>query len=433
MSNVAVVGTQWGDEGKGKIVDWLSEGADVVVRYQGGHNAGHTLVVNGVTYKLSLLPSGIVRPSTLSLIGNGVVLDPWAFLEEIDRVGQQGVSVTPERLRVAENCCLILPYHGELDRARESQDKGGGIGTTGRGIGPAYEDKVARRAIRLCDLSDERELGERLDAALGHHDSLRNALGLPRVDKKATIAALMSVAPRLLPYQDAVWRVLHRSKSEGAKILFEGAQGAMLDVDHGTYPYVTSSNTLAGSVSSGSGIDPKALDFVLGITKAYSTRVGNGPFPSELFDDVGDAIGERGKEFGTVTGRRRRCGWFDAVMVSQVVQMSGIDGIALTKLDVLDDLEEIKLCVGYQLEGETIIGLPPSAKLQASITPVYEIIAGWQRSTRGIRSLAKLPAEAVRYVRRIEELVDAPIALLSTGADREDTIVVTDPFSRRST
>ena len=432
MSNVAVVGTQWGDEGKGKIVDWLSEGADIVVRYQGGHNAGHTLVVDGTTYKLSLLPSGIVRPSALSVIGNGVVIDPWAFLEEINRVQQQGISITPDRLRVAENCCLILPYHGELDRAREGRDKRGGIGTTGRGIGPAYEDKVARRAVRLCDLWDEKELSNRLDVALSHHDILRTGLGLADIDKQAIMSALLEVAPRLRPYQDAVWRVLHRRKVEGAKILFEGAQGAMLDVDHGTYPYVTSSNTLAGSISSGSGIDAKALDFVLGITKAYSTRVGNGPFPSELFDDTGSLIGERGREFGTVTGRRRRCGWFDAVMVRQVVQMSGIDGIALTKLDVLDELEEIKICVGYELEGEAINGVPSSAKLQASIVPIYETLHGWQTSTRGIRSLAKLPKNAVNYVTRVEELVEAPIALLSTGADREDTIVLTDPFSQNS-
>ena len=430
MSSVAVIGTQWGDEGKGKIVDWLSEDADVVVRFQGGHNAGHTLVIDGVTYKLSLLPSGIVRPSTLSVIGNGVVIDPWAFLAEIDRVQHQGVSVTPERLRVAENCCLILPYHGELDRARESADTRGGIGTTGRGIGPAYEDKVARRAIRLCDLSDSQELEERLDIALAHHDILRSAFGMSRVDRGAIVDSLMEVGPRLRPYQDSVWKVLHRSRTESKRILFEGAQGAMLDIDHGTYPYVTSSNTLPGTISSGAGVDAKAVDFVLGITKAYATRVGNGPFPSELFDDVGKLIGARGKEFGTVTGRRRRCGWFDAVMVGQVVKISGVDGIALTKLDVLDDLEEIKICVGYELEGSPVDGLPSSGKLQAAIVPIYETLTGWKKSTKGAKLLEELPREAIRYIRRIEELVEAPIAMLSTGASREDTIVITRPFSR---
>ena len=429
MSSVAVVGTQWGDEGKGKIVDWLSEEADVVVRYQGGHNAGHTLVVEGVTYKLSLLPSGIVRPSAVSLIGNGVVIDPWAFLEEIERVQQQGVSITPERLRVAENCCLILPYHGELDRAREGNKKGGGIGTTGRGIGPAYEDKVARRAIRLCDLSDSEVLAERLDIALDHHNSLRSALDLALIDKDVMVEELMKIAPRLLPHQDSVWQILHRSRMKGERILFEGAQGAMLDIDHGTYPYVTSSNTLAGSISSGCGVDPKALDYVLGISKAYSTRVGNGPFPTELLDDIGQAIGERGKEFGTVTGRKRRCGWFDAVMLRQVVQMSGVDGIALTKLDVLDELSEIKICVGYELEGKAIRCLPSSAKLQALVTPICETLAGWKSSTEGVRSLEQLPDEALRYVKRIEELISAPVTILSTGPDRKDTIVIRDPFS----
>ena len=429
MSSVAVIGTQWGDEGKGKIVDWLSDEADVVVRYQGGHNAGHTLVVEGVTYKLSLLPSGIVRPSALSLIGNGVVVDPWAFLEEIDRIQQQGVIVTPERLRIAENCCLILPYHGELDRAREGMAKGGGIGTTGRGIGPAYEDKVARRAIRLCDLSDREVLAERLDIALAHHNNLRVALGIAVVDKDAMIDALMKIAPCILPYQDSVWQVLHRSRLEGERILFEGAQGAMLDIDHGTYPYVTSSNTLAGSISSGCGLDPKALDYVLGITKAYSTRVGNGPFPTELSDHIGQEIGERGKEFGTVTGRKRRCGWFDAIMLRQVVQMSGVDGIALTKLDVLDELDEIKLCIGYELEGEAIDRLPSSVKLQSLVTPIYETLAGWKRSTEGLRSLEELPDEALKYVNRVEELIGAPVTIISTGPERKDTIVIRDPFS----
>ena len=429
MSSVAVIGTQWGDEGKGKIVDWLSDEADVVVRYQGGHNAGHTLVVEGVTYKLSLLPSGIVRPSALSLIGNGVVVDPWAFLEEIDRIQQQGVIVTPERLRIAENCCLILPYHGELDRAREGMAKGGGIGTTGRGIGPAYEDKVARRAIRLCDLSDREVLAERLDIALAHHNNLRVALGIAVVDKDAMIDALMKIAPCILPYQDSVWQVLHRSRLEGERILFEGAQGAMLDIDHGTYPYVTSSNTLAGSISSGCGLDPKALDYVLGITKAYSTRVGNGPFPTELSDHIGQEIGERGKEFGTVTGRKRRCGWFDAIMLRQVVQMSGVDGIALTKLDVLDELDEIKLCIGYELEGEAIDRLPSSVKLQSLVTPIYETLAGWKRSTEGLRSLEELPDEALKYVNRVEELIGVPVTIISTGPERKDTIVIRDPFS----
>ena len=422
MSNVAVVGTQWGDEGKGKIVDWLSEGADVVVRYQGGHNAGHTIVVNGVTYKLSLLPSGIVRPSTLSVIGNGVVLDPWAFVEEVDRVGQQGVPVTPERLRVAENCCLILPYHGELDRARESQDKRRGIGTTGRGIGPAYEDKVARRAIRLCDLSDEDELGERLDIALAHHDSLRNALGLPSVDKKATIAALMNVAPRLLPYQDAVWRVLHRSKAEGAKILFEGARGAMLDVDHGTYPYVTSSNPTSGGISTGLGFPGNKIDDNIGIFKVYTTRVGEGPFPTELNDKIGQKIREVGSEFGATTGRPRRCGWFDAVAARYSCRLNGLTKIALTKLDILDGFKEILICNSYKINGIEYSNFSEAQFLLDKVEPVFEHFPGWDESTYGIKSFEDLPENAKKYIILLSNMLETPIKIISTGPKRNQII-----------
>ncbi len=429
MANVAVVGAQWGDEGKGKIVDWLSRRADIVVRFQGGHNAGHTLVIDGTTYKLSLLPSGVVRPDTLSVIGNGVVVDPWALIDEIDRLAGQGVEVTPERLRIAENVCLILPFHGELDRAREAARGSDKIGTTGRGIGPAYEDKVARRAVRLCDLADRDGMTERVRAALSHHDILRRGLGLDPIDSEALCEALMALAPKLLPFAETVWRLIAEARRAGKRILFEGAQGAMLDVDHGTYPYVTSSNTVAGTAAAGSGTGPGAVDYVLGITKAYTTRVGGGPFPTELTDAVGRRLGERGKEFGTVTGRQRRCGWFDAVMVRQAVEVAGIDGIALTKLDVLDGLDELKVCVGYRHGARTYDNFPASPVVQQALEPVFETLEGWSESTRGARSWAELPATAVKYIRRVEELIGAPVAMLSTSPEREDTILVRDPFA----
>ena len=429
MANVVVVGSQWGDEGKGKIVDWLSERADVVVRFQGGHNAGHTLVVDGVTYKLSLLPSGVVRPDKISIIGNGVVIDPWALSEEIARVKAQGVKITPENLRIAENATLILPPHGRLDRAREAAQGAKAIGTTGRGIGPAYEDKVGRRAIRICDLSDPDLLSERLDVLLVHHNALLRGLGESEIDKDELLEQLLAVAPKVLPYVDQVWRLLEPAHRKGNRVLFEGAQGALLDVDHGTYPYVTSSNTVAGQAAAGSGIGPHALDRVLGITKAYTTRVGSGPFPTELEDEIGQRLGERGREFGTVTGRRRRCGWFDAVLVRQAIQTGGIDGIALTKLDVLDGLSEIKICVAYDIDGKRYDYLPASPALQARAQPIYETFEGWSESTYGARSWVELPATAVKYVRHIEELVGAPVTLLSTSPEREDTILMADPFA----
>jgi len=429
MANVVVVGSQWGDEGKGKIVDWLSERADVVVRFQGGHNAGHTLVVDGVTYKLSLLPSGVVRPDKISIIGNGVVIDPWALSEEIARVKAQGVKITPENLRIAENATLILPPHGRLDRAREAAQGAKAIGTTGRGIGPAYEDKVGRRAIRICDLSDPDLLSERLDVLLVHHNALLRGLGESEIDKDELLEQLLAVAPKVLPYVDQVWRLLEQAHRKGNRVLFEGAQGALLDVDHGTYPYVTSSNTVAGQAAAGSGIGPHALDRVLGITKAYTTRVGSGPFPTELEDEIGQRLGERGREFGTVTGRRRRCGWFDAVLVRQAIQTGGIDGIALTKLDVLDGLSEIKICVAYDIDGKRYDYLPASPALQARAQPIYETFEGWSESTYGARSWVELPATAVKYVRHIEELVGAPVTLLSTSPEREDTILMADPFA----
>ena len=428
MANVAVVGSQWGDEGKGKIVDWLSQRADIVVRFQGGHNAGHTLVVDGETYRLSLLPSGAVRPDKISMIGNGVVVDPWALLDEIDTVAEQGVEVGPERLRVAENVCLILPLHGELDRAREAARSAGRIGTTGRGIGPAYEDKVGRRAVRLCDLGDPESLSERLDAALAHHDPLRAGLGLDPVDRDGLCARLRAAASRLLPFAAPVSAELEEARRLGRRILFEGAQGAMLDVDHGTYPYVTSSNTVAGAAAAGAGVGPRAVDYVLGIVKAYTTRVGEGPFPTELDDNTGRRLGERGREFGTVTGRKRRCGWFDSVLVRQAVRLGGIDGVALTKLDVLDGFETVNVCVGYRLDGKTLTRLPAAPALQRRAEPVYETFEGWRESTRGARSWAALPATAVKYIRRIEALIDAPVALLSTSPERDDTILVRDPF-----
>ena len=428
MANVAVVGSQWGDEGKGKIVDWLSERADVVVRFQGGHNAGHTLVIDGRTYKLSLLPSGVVR-GKLSLIGSGVVVDPWALLDEIDEVRRAGVDVTPGTFRVAENACLILPLHSLLDHAREAARGAARIGTTGRGIGPAYEDKVGRRAIRLCDLADPDGLAPRVDHLLDHHNALLRGLGAETFDRGELIEKLRAVAPRILPFAAPVWHLLDDARRDGRRILFEGAQGAMLDVDHGTYPYVTSSNTLAGQAAAGSGLGPRSIDYVLGITKAYTTRVGSGPFPTEQDNEIGQRLGERGHEFGTVTGRKRRCGWFDAVMVRQAIRLGGIDGIALTKLDVLDGMAELNVCTRYESEDGPLDRFPASARGQATVRPVYETLQGWTGSTRGARSWVDLPAEAVKYIRRIEELIEAPVALLSTSPEREDTVMVRDPFA----
>ncbi|MBB1250078.1 adenylosuccinate synthase [Rhizobium sp. G21] len=430
MANVVVVGSQWGDEGKGKIVDWLSERADIVVRFQGGHNAGHTLVIDGVSYKLSLLPSGVVRPGKLAIIGNGVVIDPHALVAEIDKLAVQGVAITPENLRVADNATLILSLHRELDGIREdaASNSGTKIGTTRRGIGPAYEDKVGRRAIRVTDLADPGSLGMKVDRLLTHHNALRRGLGEAEVSHEAIMAELTSVAEKILPFSDTVWALLDRERRRGARILFEGAQGTLLDVDHGTYPFVTSSNTVAGQAAAGSGMGPGSLNYVLGITKAYTTRVGEGPFPTELTDEVGQFLGERGHEFGTVTGRKRRCGWFDAALVRQSVATNGITGIALTKLDVLDGLDELKICTGYTLDGVEIDHLPAGQAAQARIKPVYITLEGWKESTVGARKWADLPAQAIKYVRQVEELIGAPVSLLSTSPERDDTILVTDPF-----
>ncbi|MDA0996824.1 MAG: adenylosuccinate synthase [Proteobacteria bacterium] len=429
MANVVVIGSQWGDEGKGKIVDWLSERADVVVRFQGGHNAGHTLVIDGVTYKLSLLPSGIVRPGKISVIGNGVVLDPWALLAEIHKIKDLGVTVTPKNLYIAENAVLILPLHRNLDQAREQAAGSAKIGTTGRGIGPAYEDKVARRAIRVADLTDVETLPKKIDALLFHHNALLRGLGMAELDGAELLAVLREVAPKILPFARTVWQELDQFRRRGQRILFEGAQGTMLDIDHGTYPYVTSSNTVAGQAAIGSGQGPGAIGYVLGITKAYTTRVGSGPFPTELTDEIGRTLGDKGKEFGVVTGRPRRCGWFDAALVRQSVKVNGINGIALTKLDILDGFKELKVCVGYEIDGEKIGYLPASTQRQANARPVYETMEGWSESTQGARSWAHLPATAIKYIRRIEELIEAPVALLSTSPERDDTILVHDPFS----
>ena len=428
MANVVVVGTQWGDEGKGKIVDWLSERADVVVRFQGGHNAGHTLVIDGETYKLSLLPSGIVRGGKLSIIGNGVVLDPWVLLNEIETLKEQGVAVTPENLLIAENATLILPLHGKLDRTREEALGGNKIGTTGRGIGPAYEDKVGRRAIRVGDLNDPPILATRVDQMLLHHNALLRGLGSEEFEREDIIADLMKIAPKILPYAGTAWRCLDDARKSGKRILFEGAQGIMLDVDHGTYPFVTSSNTVAAQAATGSGQGLRTADYVLGITKAYTTRVGSGPFPTEQDNVIGERLGEMGREFGTVTGRKRRCGWFDAVMVRQAIKTSGITGIALTKLDVLDGFRELKVCSKYWIDGKEAVHFPASITGQSLVEPRYESFEGWSESTQGARSWADLPAMAVKYIRRIEELIEAPVALLSTSPEREDTILVQDPF-----
>jgi len=428
VGNVTVIGAQWGDEGKGKIVDWLASRADMVVRFQGGHNAGHTLVVGNQTYKLSLLPSGIVR-GTPSVIGNGVVLDPWALKSEIERIRDQGVEVTPELLTVADNCPLILPIHRDLDALREDASGAGKIGTTRRGIGPAYEDKVGRRAIRVCDLAHLDELGPMLDRLCAHHDALRAGFGEPPVDRQRLRNDLAEIAEFVLPYAKPAWRDLDGAVRRGSRILFEGAQGVLLDVDHGTYPFVTSSNTVAGTIASGSGTGPSTAGFVLGITKAYTTRVGSGPFPTEQDNDTGQKLGERGHEFGTVTGRKRRCGWFDAVLVRQAVAVGGITGIALTKLDVLDTFDTVKVCTGYKLDGTTLDYLPAHAADQARVEPVYEEIEGWPGSTYGARRWADLPARAIKYVRRIEELIRCPVTLVSTSPERDDTILVRDPFA----
>ncbi len=429
MANVVVVGAQWGDEGKGKIVDWLSERADVIVRFQGGHNAGHTLVIEGQVYKLSLLPSGIVRGGKLSVIGNGVVLDPWHLREEIAKLSGQGVEINPENLLVAENPPLILPVHGELDRARETQNNVAKIGTTGRGIGPAYEDKVGRRAIRVADLADPATLETRVDRMLQHHDTLRRGMGLPEVDRTALLAALQEIAPSVLKFAAPVWKVLAEKRKAGHRILFEGAQGSLLDIDFGTYPFVTSSNVIAGQAATGSGVGPGSIDFVLGIVKAYTTRVGEGPFPTELDDADGQRLGERGHEFGVVTGRKRRCGWFDAALVRQTCATSGVSGIAFTKLDVLDGFETLKICTGYTLVGTQLDYVPTAADEQAHCVPIYEEMAGWSESTEGARSWADLPANTIKYVRRVEELIGCPVALVSTSPERDDTILVTDPFA----
>jgi adenylosuccinate synthase len=428
MANVVVIGAQWGDEGKGKIVDWLSERADIVVRFQGGHNAGHTLVIGNQTFKLSLLPSSVVRSGKLGVIGNGVVIDPWALCDEIARLKQQGVVVSAENLRIAENATLILPLHRELDQLREAAAGEGRIGTTGRGIGPAYEDKVGRRAIRAQDLKNLNTLGPKIDRLLVHHNALRRGLGQAEISKDQLMRELTEIAPKILPYVDVVWALLDRERRAGKRILFEGAQGALLDVDHGTYPFVTSSNTVAAQAATGAGVGPGAIGYVLGLAKAYTTRVGSGPFPTELTDEIGERLGQRGQEFGVVTGRKRRCGWFDACLVRQVVRVSGLDGIALTKLDVLDGFAEINVCVAYDLDGQRIDSLPAGQNAQARVKPIYQSFEGWTQSTRGARSWSGLPAQAVKYVKTIEELIQCPVALLSTSPEREDTILVRDPF-----
>ena len=428
MANVAVVGSQWGDEGKGKIVDWLSKRADVVVRFQGGHNAGHTLVIDGVVYKLHLLPSGIVRKDKISVIGNGVVVDPWALLNEIKTVQEKGVDITPENLIIADSAHLILPVHAAMDHALERARGNNPIGTTGRGIGPTYEDKVARRGIRICDLRDKALLKEKLESMMLHHNALLKGLGAEQLDVGDMYKDLLEISDEVLNYAGLVWRVLDDARRDNKKILFEGAQGIMLDVDHGTYPFVTSSNIVASQAATGAGVGPDAVNYVLGITKAYTTRVGSGPFPTEQDNEIGAFLGEKGNEFGTTTGRKRRCGWFDAALVRQSVKLSGIKGIALTKLDVLDGMEEIKICVGYELNGEKLDYFPSGQAEQAAVVPVYETMKGWSESTHGARSWGELPAEAVKYVRHIEELIECPVTLLSTSPERDDTILMEDPF-----
>src|SRR5882724_3091239 len=430
MSNVAVIGAQWGDEGKGKIIDWLANRAEMVVRFQGGNNAGHTIVVGEKTYKLSLLPSGVIQGKR-SIIGNGVVVDPWALMEEIARLAASGLKVTPETLVLAENAVLVLPIHRQLDEVRESSNSLQRLGTTKRGIGPAYEDKVGRRALRVVDLKDFATLPAKIDRLLAHHNALRRGVGAEEIDAAALLALLEEIAPKILPFVGSSWRELDAARLAGKRILFEGAQAVLLDIDHGTYPYVTSSNTVAGQAAAGCGIGPRQIGYVLGIVKSYTTRVGEGPFPTELKDAIGEKLGERGHEFGTVTGRKRRCGWFDSVLVRQTCITGGVDGIALTKLDVLDGFDQIKVCTGYQLDGTVLDYLPADANMQARLTPVYETLEGWKDTTAGARSWAQLPANAIKYVRRVEELIGAPVSLLSTSPDRDDTIMVQDPFVDR--
>ena len=428
MKNVVVVGSQWGDEGKGKIVDWLSSEADVVIRFQGGHNAGHTLVIDGITYKLRLLPSGIVRKNKISIIGNGVVVDPWALLDEIDEIKSKGVEINQKNLIISEAANLILPFHKEMDEIREDTAGKAKIGTTRRGIGPAYEDKVGRRSIRVMDLISEENLDNRLETVLMHHNAIRKGLGKKLFYKDELKKNLLKIAPQILKYSQPVWKKINEYKNKGKKILFEGAQGVLLDVDHGTYPFVTSSNTVASSAATGSGCGPNSINYVLGITKAYTTRVGEGPFPTELLDKTGEELGERGKEFGTVTSRKRRCGWFDGVLVRQTIKISGIDGIALTKLDVLDELDEIKICVAYKLNGREIDYLPAAVDDQLKVKPIYKTFRGWKSSTKGIKDINKLPQNAINYILELEKFIETKISAISTSPERNDTILIEDPF-----
>jgi len=428
MKNVVVVGSQWGDEGKGKIVDWLSSEADVVIRFQGGHNAGHTLVIDGITYKLRLLPSGIVRKNKISIIGNGVVVDPWALLEEIQEIKSKGIEITEKNLILSEAANLILPFHREMDEIREDTAGKAKIGTTRRGIGPAYEDKVGRRSIRVMDLVSEENLNHRLETVLIHHNAIRKGLGKELFEKDKLKKELMKIAPEILKYSQPVWKKIDEFKKKGKKILFEGAQGILLDVDHGTYPFVTSSNTVASSAATGTGCGPNSINYVLGITKAYTTRVGEGPFPTELTDKIGEELGQRGKEFGTVTSRKRRCGWFDGVLVRQTIKISGIDGIALTKLDVLDELDEIKICIAYELNGKKIDYLPAAVDDQLKVKPIYKTFKGWKTSTKGIKKINDLPKNAKNYIKELEKFIETKISSISTSPERNDTILVEDPF-----
>jgi len=428
MKNIVVVGSQWGDEGKGKIVDWLSSEADIVVRFQGGHNAGHTLVIDGITYKLRLLPSGIVRKNKISIIGNGVVVDPWALLDEIDEIKSKGIKVSPENLIISESANLILPFHKEMDEIREDAAGKAKIGTTRRGIGPAYEDKVGRRSIRVMDLISEKNLDHRLETVLLHHNAIRKGLGKKVYQKDKLKKDLLKIAPEILKYSKPVWKKIDEFKSQSKKILFEGAQGILLDVDHGTYPFVTSSNTVASSAATGSGCGPSSINYVLGITKAYTTRVGEGPFPTELKDEIGEELGTKGKEFGTVTSRKRRCGWFDGVLVRQTIKISGINGIALTKLDVLDDLDYIKICVAYELDGNTIDYLPAAVDDQLKVNPIYKTFEGWKSSTKGIKKFQDLPENAKKYIGELEKFIETKVSSISTSPERNDTILIEDPF-----
>jgi adenylosuccinate synthase len=433
MANVTVIGAQWGDEGKGKIVDWLASRADIVARFQGGHNAGHTLVVGSNVYKLHLLPSGVVRDGKLSIIGNGVVVDPWALAKEIDELRERGLKITPETLLVAENAAMILPLHGEIDRALEAQRGAKKIGTTGRGIGPAYEDKVGRRALHICDLAHPETLEAKLEAAVKYHEPLLKGLGAPPLDVKACVASLKEVAVKILPFVGSAWQQLDRAKNDNKKVLFEGAQGVMLDVDHGTYPFLTSSNTVTAQASIGTGVGVEQIGHVLGITKAYTTRVAAGPFPTELTDDIGETLSARGHEFGTTTGRKRRCGWFDAAQMRQSIKISGIHSIALTKLDVMDTLKEVKICTGYECRGKKLEYMPASSDLQAELKPIYETLPGWQTPLQGKRKMSELPENALRYIRRIEELLGVKATVVSTSPERDDTILVEDPFKATGT